>query len=196
MGMTEVEINKIVKNTQIVLSFGSAGYGFELEKESWELISEHYKNDVYLAFDVDKAFVYFDAESLKGEPGTKIVNGKTLNDDWKQVYLAAMKEAKVMLFIITKAWLESVWCKEEWKWFCEMSGTIEQPKLAFLLEDKAHNFLSTAKIRTAEEANLINSLINTSNTQDFTMSEIFEGNKLNSMLMTLLRGKVIGEKKY
>eukprot|EP00128_Syssomonas_multiformis_P014751 Colp12_sorted_trinity150504_noHs@33332 len=58
--------------------------------------------------------VYFDAENLLGLPETyQDETGRVLNPNWKELYLKAMGEAKVVVFFVTDKWLVSPFCQEE-----------------------------------------------------------------------------------
>ena len=137
MAMTKEDIERITGNTQIVLSFGARNGGFELARKIWSSVRERAGDDPYRVFFADKGFVYLDAETLQNEPGTRNENGKVLNDNWQEVYGAAMKKANAILFVVTKEWLDSEWCWQEWEWYCELKnepGKGITPK--FLVEEK------------------------------------------------------------
>ena len=118
--MTEKEIQDVVKNTRLLLSFGSAD-SFATATEIRKRVMEFCEKDAYISYidTNDAGFVYLDAETLKGKPGTYIdkETNKVLNDDWEAVYKKAMHNCDCMLFIITEAWLKSKWCWQELAWY-------------------------------------------------------------------------------
>lgn len=142
--MTDKEIHDVVKNTKLLLSFGSADC-FAIVKEIRNRVMEFCEKDAYISYleTRDSGFVYLDAETLKGKPGTYIdeKTKKVLNDDWEAVYKKAMENCDCMLFIITEAWLKSKWCWQELAWYNRESvgGGFGRKRLTllFLCEEKA-----------------------------------------------------------
>lgn len=142
--MTDTEIQDVVKNTKLLLSFGSAD-SFATATEIRNRVMEFCKTDAYISYREanDTGFVYLDAETLKGKPGTYIdeKTNKVLNDSWEAVYKEAMKNCDCMLFIITKAWLNSKWCWQELAWYNKESvgggGGRKRLTLLFLCEEGA-----------------------------------------------------------
>jgi len=108
-----------VKDTRVLLSFGSAAGGFEFAMELRRNIMGKYGRK----FLDDPYFVYVDAESLREDKKTgytwdeKLGIYKMSNPFWKEFYLGAMDECQYMVYLISKPWLTSNWCWDEFKWY-------------------------------------------------------------------------------
>ena len=206
--LTEEEIKQIVKNTQIVLSFGSAKGGFDIASEAYSIIKTRYKGqNLYTLYSVDDALVYFDAETLKGKKGTKTEDGKVLNAQWKEIYLEAIRNANAMLFIITDAWLESKWCWQEFGWYLEKkndtSGRKKPLNVRFLFEKNVRNRLDHNKEvtdRTGTKHNLdqLKQTVITANKKgiyhEFDLTGRDKEPDFKSVLISAIQGCVFGEK--
>ncbi|MBO8450646.1 MAG: toll/interleukin-1 receptor domain-containing protein [Spirochaetes bacterium] len=206
--LTEEEIRQIVKNTQIVLSFGSANGGFDIASEAYSIIKTRYEGqNLYTLYSVDDALVYFDAKTLKGKKGTKIEDGKVLNDQWKEIYLEAIRNANAMLFIITDAWLKSKWCWQEFGWYLEKkndtSGRKKPLNVRFLLEKNARNRLANNKEVTdntgkSHALDQLNQTIITTNKKgidhEFDLTGKDKKPDFKSVLISAIQGCVFGEK--
>jgi len=65
---------------------------------------------------------YVDAKALQRlpgafwKPGLPLPGPFTLNIWWKEYYQAAMKEAEVMVFLLSAGWFDSKWCGQELDW--------------------------------------------------------------------------------
>eukprot|EP01116_Phalansterium_solitarium_P020415 TRINITY_DN6007_c0_g1_i1.p1 TRINITY_DN6007_c0_g1~~TRINITY_DN6007_c0_g1_i1.p1 ORF type:complete len:203 (-),score=24.79 TRINITY_DN6007_c0_g1_i1:206-814(-) len=57
--------------------------------------------------------VYLDCDNLLKERGTKLVDGKVLNDRWDHFYQKAQRECRVMFVMLTEGYRESQWCERE-----------------------------------------------------------------------------------
>lgn len=206
--LTEEEIKQIVKNTQIVLSFGSAKRGFDIASEAYSIIKTRYEGqNLYTLYSVDDALVYFDAETLKGKKGTKTEDGKVLNAQWKEIYLEAIRNANAMLFIITDAWLESKWCWQEFGWYLEKkndtSGRKKPLNVRFLLEKNADDRLFrnkkvTDNTKESHDLDQLKQTITTANKKgiyhEFDLTGKDEKLKFKSVLLSAIQGCVFGEK--
>lgn len=208
--LTEEEIRQIVKNTQIVLSFGSANGGFDIASKTYSIIQERYKNkaeDLYTLYSVDDALVYLDAKTLKGKKGTKTEDGKVLNAQWKEIYLEAIRNANAMLFIITDAWLKSKWCWQEFGWYLEKkndtSGRKKPLNVRFLLEKNARNRLANNKEVTdntgkSHALDQLNQTVITANKKgiyhEFDLTGRDKEPDFESVLISAIQGCVFGEK--
>lgn len=205
--LTEEEIKQIVKNTQIVLSFGSAKRGFDIASEAYSIIKTRYEGqNLYTLYSVDDALVYFDAKTLKGKKGTKTKDGKVLNDQWKEIYLEAIRNANAMLFIITDAWLESPWCWQEFGWYLEKkndtSGRKKPLNVRFLFEKNARNRLANNKEVTdntgkSHALDQLNQTVITTNKKgidhDFDLTGRDKEPDFKSVLISAIQGCVFGE---
>lgn len=206
--LTEEEIKQIVKNTQIVLSFGSAKRGFDIASEAYSIIKTRYEGqNLYTLYSVDDALVYFDAETLKGKKGTKTEDGKVLNDQWKEIYLEAIRNANAMLFIITDAWLESPWCWQEFGWYLEKkndtSGRKKPLNVRFLFEKNAFNRINQNRNITDSKGGVhnldqLNQTVITANKKgiyhEFDLTGRDKEPDFESVLISAIQGCVFGEK--
>ena len=206
--LTEEEIGQIVKNTQIVLSFGSANGGFDIASEAYSIIKTRYEGqNLYTLYSVDDALVYFDAETLKGKKGTKTEDGKVLNDQWKEIYLEAIRNANAMLFIITDAWLESPWCWQEFGWYLEKksdtSGRKKPLNVRFLFEKNAFNRINQNRNITDSKGGVhnldqLNQTVITANKKgiyhEFDLTGRDKEPDFESVLISAIQGCVFGEK--
>lgn len=208
--LTEEEIGQIVKNTQLVLSFGSAKGGFDIASKAYSIIQERYKNKaehLYTLYSVDDALVYLDAETLKGKKGTKTEDGKVLNAQWKEIYLEAIRNANAMLFIITDAWLESKWCWQEFGWYLEKkndtSGRKKPLNVRFLLEKNADDRLFRNKKVTdntneSHDLDQLKQTVITANKKgiyhEFDLTGRDKEPDFKSVLISAIQGCVFGEK--
>lgn len=206
--LTEEEIGQIVKNTQIVLSFGSANGGFDIASKAYSIIKTRYeKQNLYTLYSVDDALVYLDAKTLKGKKGTKTEDGKVLNAQWKEIYLEAIRNANAMLFIITDAWLKSAWCWQEFGWYLEKkndtSGRKKPLNVRFLFEKNARNRLDHNKEvtdRTGTKHNLeqfkqtVTTAIPGGKCHEFDLTGKDKKPDFESVLISAIQGCVFGEK--
>lgn len=206
--LTEEEIKQIVKNTQIVLSFGSAKGRFDIASKAYSIIKTRYEGqNLYTLYSVDDALVYFDAETLKGKKGTKTEDGKVLNAQWKEIYLEAIRNANAMLFIITDAWLESPWCWQEFGWYLEKkndtSGRKKPLNIRFLFEKNAFNRINQNRNITDSKGGVHNleqfkQTVTTAmpggKYHEFDLTGKDEKLKFDSVLISVIQGCVFGEK--
>lgn len=106
------------ENIKVLISFGAAGGGFEL---AWAL-----KHDLEEVLGAETT--YLDAISLAGDPYTRYTWNeaqgiwKMSNEHWFGQYVDAMFNSKVMIFIVTKEWLDSYYCWEEYSLFLQSRG--------------------------------------------------------------------------
>jgi len=107
------DVGALTRQTKVLMSWGSQDGGFDFAVELREQLMR-------LRNWRDPCAVYLDAKSAKGFPG-EYSNpdrpGTFLNTHWREYYQAAMRNAKVMVFIATPAWLASEWCAHEHQWF-------------------------------------------------------------------------------
>lgn len=121
------------ENVKVLISFGAAGGGFEL---AWAL-----KND--LDEILGGGATYLDAVSLSSDPDTIYIwdnnNGiwKMSNLHWFAHYVEAMFKSKVMIFIVTREWLDSYYCWEEYSLFLQSNRIIP----IFLVDYEAYHLL-------------------------------------------------------
>ena len=121
-------------NIKVLISFGAAGGGFEL---AWAL-----KQDLEEVLGTETT--YLDAISLSGDPYTnytwdvQLGIWKMSNDHWFAHYVDAMFNSKVMIFILTKEWLNSYYCWEEYCLFLQSRGITH----IFLLDAEAMQMLA------------------------------------------------------
>ena len=115
---------------QLIMSFGargnddgsplifdgeSVGSGMDVVNQVHEFLS-HF---LFGSIEEGTRHIYFDWHNLKGLPGTKEVPKPKgtgimrLNDEWKELYYEAFKQAKIKIFLISDAWLNSPNCMEE-----------------------------------------------------------------------------------
>lgn len=107
------DVDALTRQTKVLMSWGSLDGGFDFAVALREQLMR-------LRNWTDPCAVYVDARSARGFPG-EYSNpdrpGTFLNSHWKAYYRAAMRNAKVMVFIATPAWLASPWCAKEHRWF-------------------------------------------------------------------------------
>lgn len=127
--------SSITGNTRVLLSFGAAENGFEyaiavrnaiMAKRGW----------------TDKSSVFVDAISAKEHDFTRIKGNKPLNPVWSALYLGAIRQCEVMIFLVTKAWLNSQWCRQELDWWKKNK---EKTPIIVLVFDDAMNHTDTSK---------------------------------------------------
>jgi hypothetical protein len=107
------DVAAMTGNTKVLMSWGAADGGFQYAMDLREKLMR-------LRHWTDPCAVYLDAKSIRGFPGeypNPNIQGAVLNTHWKEYYQAAMRNAKVMVFIATPAWLASPWCAAEHQWF-------------------------------------------------------------------------------
>ena len=130
------------ENIKVIASFGAANGGFEL---IWSLKR-----------DIDKEYgegtTYLDAISLEHHNLTNY----TWNDDlgiwkmsnqaWAELFSDAMGRSKCIIFCITKEWLNSFYCWQEFLWFIEHKEIVP----IFLLTQEAMDIINTRGHRILE----------------------------------------------
>ena len=64
--------------------------------------------------------VYLDCENFLKERGTEIVGRRVLNENWRELYFGALKQARVLVIFLTEGYFESEFCQSEikaiWGW--------------------------------------------------------------------------------
>jgi len=139
----ELAAQQLTSTTRVIVSFGAREGGFELTAQlRLDIMDRYGKRRVlrdpagkWLQTIADDAFCYLDAITLKDAEGTKYdqlalpktIDGKEqwvkvdlnkmANPFWDTYYPAAVANAAVMIFQITKPWLASEYCLEELGWF-------------------------------------------------------------------------------
>jgi len=124
---------------QLIMSFGARGndYGSPLIFDGESVgsgmdvvnqVHEFLSHFLFGSIEEGTRHIYFDWHNLKGLPGTKEVPKPKgtgimrLNDEWKELYYEAFKQAKIKIFLISDAWLNSPNCMEEFGWLLEIVG--------------------------------------------------------------------------
>jgi hypothetical protein len=116
------------RSTKVVLSFGSRNGGFDFAVRLRESLMR-------TRGWTDPCSIYLDAisaaqhEESTSEPIT--VNGTVVqayrNPRWRELYQAAMWNARAMVFIATPEWASSNWCADEYGWFDRIrAGQLDQ----------------------------------------------------------------------
>lgn len=109
--------------------------GFDVAMHYHQFMSQHFFGSVKEG----KRHMYLDWYSLQALPGTTVEghsNSLTiadpqearkflkrpsfLNPYWAPLYRAAFREAKIWVFFISQAWLDSKWCRHEFKLLLEV----------------------------------------------------------------------------
>ncbi len=106
------------KDTKVLLSFGARDGGFEFARQLRELLMR-------ARGWTDPCAIYLDAVSARSHPSSTtqriVVEGHGVNayrnPQWRELYQAAMRNAKAMVFIATPAWARSVYCADEYQMF-------------------------------------------------------------------------------
>lgn len=133
------------ENIKVLISFGAAGGGFEL---AWAIKNELEKF-------LGEGTTYLDAISLAGDPYTRYTWNeaqgiwKMSNEHWFGQYVDAMFNSKVMIFIVTKEWLDSYYCWEEYSLFLQSRGITP----VFLVDEDAKQMLTQGGERVLRDNN-------------------------------------------
>lgn len=108
--------SKFTKNTKVLLSFGARDGGYDFAR----LLREEL---MAIRGYTDPCAVYFDAISARNHPmgvvqvikdtKTGVTSKQFRNQEWRQLYEAAMRNAKAMVFVATPAWAASKFCADE-----------------------------------------------------------------------------------
>jgi hypothetical protein len=118
--MSPSQVESVVKDTRVIISFGAREGGFELAAALRDDIMKKYNNK-------SESFVYLDAESARLAEGTKYNPSMTHDgkyqygwrmhsDYWDDLFYGAIGKAQVMLFFVTEMWFRSSWCWMEFEW--------------------------------------------------------------------------------
>lgn len=159
-----------------IISFGAVWGGFEL---AWAI-----RNEILIQLGVNvntggDSPVYIDALSLKEDKDTTYPwseeHGifKMQNPNWETFFKKAMSEAKCMIFIITKPWLKSKWCLQEFEWFnksVHLAGIfIVYPEAETIISQSITTEVGLSKIQIDD----LDQVINHSTHKKITVSECF-----------------------
>lgn len=133
--------------TRVLLSFGSAQGGFRYTLALREAIMAAKGWQ-------DPSSVYVDAISAKPHDLSVVKENRTLNPVWSALYLAAIRCCKAMVFIVTKPWLDSPWCRQELGWWkANKEGT---PIFVLMFEDaRGHPDAGAFEALVSEPGDLI-----------------------------------------
>ncbi len=130
----------MIDNVKVIISFGARNGGFEL---TWALKKEI---DDLLGANI----AYLDAISLEADSLTKYTWNEDLgiwkmsNENWYEYYEKAMNKSHFMIFLITKEWLDSYYCWQEWAMCMRSSGIIP----IFLVSDESINIIENGLSET------------------------------------------------
>ena len=151
-----------MNDVKVLISFGAAGGGFEL---AWAI--KHDLDEI-----LGNGSTYLDAISLSDDAHTRFTWSEQLgiwkmsNDNWFKHYVDAMNSCKSMLFIITKEWLESYYCWDEFLQFRKTPNC----KPFFLITEQAFKKLGNGGLKKLSNSGKV--LV-----QDKTvLKEVIEGN--------------------
>jgi len=138
---------------QVVMSFGAGAdsEGFHMDGmhvgSGFEVAQYFYTWLSWFMFGSQKEggrHIYFDWYNLRGLPGSREErrsNGtiSVLNDAWKELYLEAFHEAKLLIFLVSTPWLDSPNCHEEFEWLIDSIAKNPHAKnmpLFWVLDDR------------------------------------------------------------
>lgn len=153
------------ENIKVLISFGAAGGGFEL---AWAL-----KHDLEEVLGAETT--YLDAISLSGDPYTNYTWNEELgiwkmsNKHWFGQYVDAMFNSKVMIFLVTKEWLNSYYCWEEYCLFLQSRGITP----IFLVDREALQMIEEGEERILRNDNGGELYQHLSAFRDFLMNSMF-----------------------
>jgi hypothetical protein len=148
--ITQDQVLGQVKNTKVILSFGTRNGGFDLATTLRSKIMAKLGLP-----DTDKTSVYLDAVSLRGAPG-EYVGGHDdqgrpwyLNKYWDDYYFGALNQARTMVTLLTKPWLMSHWCWGEFAWIMRLKNDakrVRDLKVVFVLFQDSEEILEKGSL--------------------------------------------------
>jgi hypothetical protein len=142
----DAQVRGLVKNTKVILSFGTRNGGFDMA------ITLRSKIMAKLGIpESDKTSVYLDAVSLRGAPG-EFIGGYDdqgrpwyLNNYWDDYYFGALNQARTMVTLLTKPWLMSHWCWGEFAWIMKLKNNpqrVRDLKIIFVMFQDSEEILN------------------------------------------------------
>jgi hypothetical protein len=144
------QVMGLVKNTKVILSFGTRNGGFDMALGLRAKIMARFGIP-----ETDKAGVYLDAVSLRGAPG-EFIGGHDdqgrpwyLNTYWDDYYFGALNQARTMVTLLTKPWLMSHWCWGEFAWIMRLQNDpqrIKNLKVVFVLFQDSEEILNKGSL--------------------------------------------------
>lgn len=107
--------------TEILMSFAMANHGAAFANWLRDKLMKHYS-----LYHIEA--VYVDSVVARADPAAQVrpdlrphmrsptgaVPIGAMLQNWNELYKKAMSEAKVMLFVLTEEYRDSVWCMKEW----------------------------------------------------------------------------------
>ena len=133
--------------TKILISFGARAGGFEFALQLRHDIMKKTQKEIYK----NPSYVYIDAISLEKDKFTSITwDGnagiwKMSNNKWDTHYKKAMDECEVMIFLLSKYWLDSKWCRQELEWYKETLKKRPDCKTIFVVFNDAKDIIENKK---------------------------------------------------
>ena len=122
---------EITSGVKVLLSFGARQGGYKYAISLRRFINRS------MGWDDDSTNVYIDSEALEKHPFTKPGSGG-LNPIWDNIYWTCINQCKVMVFLVTKPWLDSPNCRQEIEWWKINKGSV--PVICLMFKDAADDF--------------------------------------------------------